>query len=159
MTIDELREQVLSRLQTFKPQIDLNRPNRIIISVEVKNLIESASLLKQIGFDHVKSVTATDYTDDKYIEIIYHISAYEDNNLTNFILSLKTSVLPENPRMPSLTSIWPSAELLERETFDLLGVVFDGHPKLSRILLPDDWNEPPPLLKKYKIPTEGIEVE
>ena len=52
---------------------------------------------------------------------------------------LKVSVPRDRPRLPSAAGLWKNADWLEREQFDLLGVVFDGHPDLRRLLLPDDW--------------------
>jgi NADH:ubiquinone oxidoreductase subunit C len=62
------------------------------------------------------------------------------------------------PRIPSVTEVWPSADFMEREAFDLMGIVFDGHPNLTRIMLPDGW-EGHPLRKDYgvgKVPIEFI---
>ena len=156
MRIEELGERISKELEGLAPKVDLEHPI-VVVSVGAERLPEAASRLSRMGFDHVKSVTATDYTDEKRVELVYHISSYEDWNLVTFIIALKTSVPPENPRITSLTYIWPSAEFLERETFDLVGVIFEGHPKLTRLLLPDDW-EGSPLLKSFKIKTEGIEV-
>jgi NADH:ubiquinone oxidoreductase subunit C len=64
----------------------------------------------------------------------------------------------EPPRVPSIAELWPSADFMEREAFDLMGIVFDGHPNLSRIMLPDGW-EGHPLRKDYgvgKVPIEFI---
>jgi NADH:ubiquinone oxidoreductase subunit C len=64
----------------------------------------------------------------------------------------------EPPTLPSITSLWPSADFMEREAFDLVGIVFEGHPNLKRIMLPDEW-EGHPLRKDYgvgKIPIEFI---
>ena len=57
------------------------------------------------------------------------------------------------PHVPSVTGVWPSAGFLEREVWDLLGVVFDGHPDLRRLLTPDDW-EGHPLRKDYPVQVE-----
>jgi NADH-quinone oxidoreductase subunit C len=54
----------------------------------------------------------------------------------------------EEPHMPSMTAVWRGMDWQEREIYDLLGVIFDGHPDLRRILLPDDW-EGFPLRKSY----------
>jgi len=65
---------------------------------------------------------------------------------------LRTRISSENPIVDSLIPVWPGANWLEREIFDLFGVRFSGHPDLRRILLPDDW-EGHPLRRDY--PTEG----
>jgi NADH-quinone oxidoreductase subunit C len=58
-----------------------------------------------------------------------------------------------NPRLPSVASIWPAADWHEREAYDMFGIVFEGHPRLERILCPDDW-EGYPLRKDYVFPVE-----
>jgi len=62
------------------------------------------------------------------------------------------------PTVPSVAEVWPTADFMEREAFDLLGIRFDGHPNLTRILMPDDW-EGHPLRKDYgvgKVPVEFV---
>ena len=54
-------------------------------------------------------------------------------------LHLKVEVHEENPRVPSVATVWPTANWHERETYDFYGIVFTGHPDLTRILLPEDW--------------------
>ena len=68
----------------------------------------------------------------------------------------RRQTLVQEPHCPSLVEVYPTADWHERETFDMFGVVFDGHPSLTRILMPDDWNGHPQL-KSY--PLGGIPVE
>ena len=64
---------------------------------------------------------------------------------------------PDDDRhMPSLTSVWPSADWHERETYDFFGIIFDGHPGLTRIQMPDDWPGHP---QRKDYPLGGIPVE
>jgi NADH-quinone oxidoreductase subunit C len=65
-------------------------------------------------------------------------------------LRVKVLLVGDPPRVSSVTGIWPSAGFLEREVWDLMGVVFDGHPDLRRLLTPDDW-EGHPLRKDYPV--------
>ncbi len=57
----------------------------------------------------------------------------------NFRVNLKVRVPEENPRVPSVVGVWPTANWHERETYDFYGIVFTGHPDLTRILLPEEW--------------------
>jgi NADH-quinone oxidoreductase subunit C len=79
-----------------------------------------------------------------HFEAVYHLMHPE----TSRLLGLKVRLPAEDPHMPTLTTIWRGVDWHEREIFDLLGVIFDGHPDLRRILLPDDW-EGHPLRKDY----------
>jgi NADH:ubiquinone oxidoreductase subunit C len=72
--------------------------------------------------------------------------------------TLHVAAVGEPPSIPSVTAVWPTANFLEREAYDLLGIVFEGHPDLSRILLPDEW-EGHPLRKDYgvgKVPVDFV---
>ncbi len=82
------------------------------------------------------------------LAVVYHLFSMPKRH---FVV-LKTEVLKDSPMVPTLAHIWPSADWLERETFDLFGIVFEGHPDLRRILLPDEWIGHP-LRKDYEMPT------
>jgi len=111
-----------------------------------------ASFIKdRLGFDHAESVSGTDYPNDNQIEVIYHLSSYSDDKLSSQILALTTRVDRNESRMPTLINIFKSAEYHERETFEMLGVYFEGHPRNERFLLPEDWADIPPLRKEFRI--------
>jgi NADH-quinone oxidoreductase subunit C len=71
-------------------------------------------------------------------------------------IRLETSVPVENPHIPSITSVYPTADWQEREAWDMFGIIYDGHPALTRILMPDDW-EGHPQRKDY--PLGGVPVQ
>jgi len=113
--------------------------------VERERLLDLVQVLKSdegYQFNMLRNLTAVDYPE--YLEIVYHLYSLP---LRQAVL-LKTRCLAENPEVPSVTAIWPSANFQEREIYDLLGVVFTGHPDLRRILLPDDFTGHP-LRKSY----------
>jgi NADH-quinone oxidoreductase subunit C len=79
--------------------------------------------------------TAVDYPKrEKRFDIVYHLYSFERNNR----LRLRVQVGSEE-KVPSVTDVWPTANWLEREIFDMFGVVYEGHPDLKRILMPDEW--------------------
>lgn len=95
-------------------------------------LVEFAqSLRDDYGYDFLSSVTGVDYQPDEMMEVVYH--GYRSTGGKAFIF--KTQVPRGNPVVPSLVSVYPGAEFQEREAWDLLGIDFEGHPDLRRILM------------------------
>jgi len=80
-------------------------------------------------------------------EVVYHLASLSHGHR----IVLKAIVPRDDPHIASVAAIYPTANWHERETYDLMGIVFDGHPDLRRILLPDDW-EGHPLRKDYVFP-------
>lgn len=99
-------------------------------------------LKEESGYNHLRCITGLDRGDR--LEVAYNLMCLQ----TREELVLKVKLDRESPKVPSLCSLWKTADWLERETYDLLGIEFEGHPDLRRILLPDDW-EGHPLRKDY----------
>jgi NADH-quinone oxidoreductase subunit C len=98
------------------------------------------------NFDMLVDLTAVDWPKrEKRFDMILILYSFAKNER----LRLKAHA-GENERVPSSVEIWPAANWLERECFDMFGIVFEGHPNLKRILLPDEW-EGHPLRKDYDI--------
>jgi NADH-quinone oxidoreductase subunit C len=115
--------------------------------VKKEDLLRVAAKVKEMGFDHLSVITGIDYVDR--FEVIYNFFSYgKKENLV-----LKVVLDHEAPEMESLTSLWKGADWLERETYDLVGVRFTGHPNLTRILLPEGWKGHP-LRKDYDMNVE-----
>jgi len=125
--------------------------NRSKIMVEPESLVETAIFLRDnFGFDHVESASGTDYPKEEKIELNYHLGTYSNSDLLPYVLVLSTKVDREDPKSNSLINILPSVELFERETYEMLGVYFIGHPRNERFLLPEDWADIPPLRKDFR---------
>ncbi len=125
--------------------------------VEAGKLVEVAEHLRDLGFDHVKAVTGIDLVKlrkggGNLIEVSYQLGSYTVEELRDSILNLSVKVDRDNPQFPSLYKVWPSVEYHEREVYEMLGVKFQGHPDLRRLLLPEYWMDIPPLRKDYKVP-------
>ncbi len=118
-----------------------------IVFVARDRLLEVCDHLKTAErFDFLTDLTAVDrYADEKRFEVIYNLYSFPRNER----LRLKVR-LAEQETLPSVTSIWGVANWLEREVYDMFGIVFTAHPNLKRILLPDGWKGHP-LRKDYDI--------
>ncbi|MBI4700282.1 MAG: NADH-quinone oxidoreductase subunit C [Deltaproteobacteria bacterium] len=99
----------------------------------------------ELGFDYLECLTGIDLPEDGKIQVVYHVYSYRQKHR----IVVKTLLAREDPVIPTVTGIWSAANWQERECFDLLGVVFDGHPDLRRLLLPEDW-EGHPLRKDWR---------
>ena len=136
-----------------KARTTFARPNRIKISVSRENLVEVARFLRdQLHFDHLTNVTATDFPKEKEFEVTYHFGSIDGDGLRRLIIAMGCRIPASDPVLPSLILEFPSAEFHEREAAEMLGCVFQGHPNLTRLLLPEDWNDIPPMLKAYRLP-------
>jgi NADH:ubiquinone oxidoreductase subunit C len=138
----------------FKDKVQLIyiKPNRIKIYVKPEHIIEVAFFLKsQLGLDHAESVCGTDYPNENVIEVIYHLNSYSREEIAPIIFALSTKTDRNSSYLPSLLPVFKSVEYHERETYEMLGVYFQGHPRNERFLLPEDWADIPPLKKEFRI--------
>ncbi len=126
-----------------------------VLVIRPEALIDVTTLLRDgHGFDMLLDLSAADWLprDPRY-DVNYHLES------TSTMERLRVKVqLPdvESPHVASVVGVWPTANWHEREVFDFFGIVFDGHPNLKRILLPDEWIGHP-LRKDY--PVGGVPVE
>jgi NADH-quinone oxidoreductase subunit C len=100
-----------------------------------------------LGCSYFNFLTAVDWK-EQGIEVLTRL----DNLDAGVALTMRTKVPADRPRCPTLTGVFRGADWMERECYDMFGVVFDGHPDLRRILLGDDW-EGHPLRKDYAVDT------
>jgi NADH-quinone oxidoreductase subunit C len=150
----EIVQSISARLKVVVPEAEARsiEPNRLEIQATPDLLSKVGSHLKETeNFDHVISVTGIDFPDKNQIRIIYHLGSYSESSRRGIVISLCTDTDRADPRIPSLTSTWPSAEYHERETHEMLGVLFEGHGDLASLLLPEDWSDIPPLRRDFKL--------
>jgi NADH-quinone oxidoreductase subunit C len=121
----------------------------LTLTVASETIIAACEAAKSSGYNFLEDVTAVDwYPTEPRFQISYSILSMGLKQRIRLI----ARVHGDNPRIDSITSVWPSANFYEREVFDLFGVQFPGHPRLTRIMMPDNW-EGHPLRKDY--PVEG----
>lgn len=89
----------------------------------------------EFAFDFLQNLTAVDWIKQDTIEVVYHLWSYRQHHGC----VIKVSLPRAKPEVASVAPIWSTADWHEREQFDLLGVIFRGHPDLRRIMMPDDW--------------------
>ena len=106
------------------------------------------NLKEEHGFDYLVDITSAHWPDENRIDVLWLVR----NMKTRVQLRLQAPLPVSDPSIGSVTDLWPAANWLEREVYDLMGVVFLGHPDLRRIMLPEDF-EGFPLRKEY--PMEG----
>jgi NADH-quinone oxidoreductase subunit C len=121
----------------------------LTITVAKEDIIAACEAAKAAGYNFFEDVTAVDwYPQEPRIKLAYHIVSHTLKQRLRLAVQLSSSDLA----LDSITPVWPSANFYEREVFDLFGVHFGGHPRLTRIMMPDDW-QGHPLRKDY--PVEG----
>ncbi|SFR00993.1 NADH-quinone oxidoreductase subunit C [Desulfoscipio geothermicus] len=116
------------------------------VNVPADKLLEFMQAMKdEYALDFLTNLTAVDYPEENKLQVVYNLNSIEKG----YTLMVKTDVDREHPEVPSVFPVWGGANWQEREVYDLLGIVFTGHPNLKRILL-DDKFEGHPLRKDFR---------
>jgi NADH:ubiquinone oxidoreductase subunit C len=153
-------EALIGRLKAQFPEAikegKIDRLRRITINFEKDRVLDiSRFMCEELGFDHVKGVAGVDFPTQKKIEILYFVGSYSKPEVQDMIVVLKAELPRDNPVISSVVSVWQSAHYHERETFEMFGVKFEGHPDLRKLLTQDNWEGPPPMFKDVKFPEMG----
>ena len=132
MTIALNGEEVAKKITEVVPG-SVAAADKMAVVVGSKSLYQVAEFLKNtsgLDFDYLNDLTAVDYLD--YFEVVYHLTSLKHNHS----LVLKTRCYErEKPKVSSVVSLWRAADFQEREVYDLMGITFEGHPNLKRLLL------------------------
>ena len=120
----------------------------LTLTVAPSTIVQVMQAAKAAGYNFMEDVTALDwYPTEPRFQITYSLLSHSFKQRLRIITRLN-----EGEHIASITGVWPSANFYEREVFDLFGVTFTGHPRLTRIMMPDNWKGHP-LRKDY--PVEG----
>jgi len=121
-----------------------------------EHLIGIATALRDdasLRFELCSSVSGVDYLGSAArLHSVYHLTSMTFRRR----LRLEVAVTVDDPHVPSVTALWPTADWQEREAYDMFGIIYDGHPALTRILMPDDWDGFP---QRKDYPLGGIAVQ
>ena len=156
-TIPQQAEDAVVKLQAQFSDIAfevMRFRDEVTLFVPRERIVEICQFLKtELRYNYLSDLTGNDWLGrDPRFEVIYHL--YSMEHFTR--LRLKVRVPEDDCTCPTVTGVWGTANWHEREVFDLFGVVFEGHPDLRRILLPDEW-EGHPLRQDYEIGWEEPE--
>ncbi|MEB3213131.1 MAG: NAD(P)H-quinone oxidoreductase subunit J [Leptolyngbyaceae bacterium] len=110
-----------------------------ILKVDREFLVPFATALYAYGFNYLQCQAGYDSGPGGELVSMYHLIKVMDDCDMPEEVRIKVFVPREDPRVPSLYWLWKSADWQERETYDMYGIVFEGHPGLKRILMPEDW--------------------
>ncbi len=144
--MDDKQIKLVEKLaRKFKDKVAVSEEEPGTLYVNQEDFLDVMSTIKdKHEFNMLLDLTAVDY-EDKMVAVYHLMSLPECDQL-----KVKVNLKREDPRLPSVVSLWAAADVMEREAFDLLGVIYVGHPDLRRILCPDDF-EGHPLRKDYKV--------
>ncbi|MCU0281394.1 MAG: NADH-quinone oxidoreductase subunit C [Acidimicrobiia bacterium] len=127
-----------------------------VVRLAREDLAAFAAAARDAGLDTFIDLCAVDYLSraEGRFEVVVHLLSFE----ARLRLRIQAAVPGDDPRAPSLTAVFPGANFYEREAYDLFGIRFDGHPDLTRLLLPDDW-EGHPLRKDHPMGSVPVQFK
>ncbi len=119
-----------------------------LVDVDRSQLADLAAACKEAGFEVCVDITAVDWYRLRRtrFQVVVNLLSHQHRRR----LRITTGVPRNDPTVPSLCPVYPAAGFPEREVYDLFGIIFEGHPDLTRIMMPDDW-EGHPLRKDYSV--------
>jgi len=145
--MEPVREaEILQSLKTkFGVEGEVQRIRRVWVSIGKEQLPEVSGWIKEQGFEHLSSISVTDWVEDGSYELTYHLWSPRDK----VVVTLRTRISREDPSIASVMPVWDrSAWIHERELHEMFGVKFEGNPDLAPLFL-EDWEGPPPFRKDF----------
>lgn len=106
------------------------RRRRVFVTVDRRHYRAAMAALREMGFDFLEAITGVDVGD--HLEVIAHVGRRTS-------VAVRASVPKDDAKIQSIVDLYPAALFYEREVWEMLGVTFEGHPKLTRVFLPEDW--------------------
>ena len=159
---DEVVDALAEAYQPFDDAVIKVVVDRGELTLHIKreHLLGVAQTLRDdeaLRFELLSAVSGVDYLaregeDGQRLHSVYHLTSMTYRRRVRLEVGLTTA----DPHVPSVTGIYPTADWQERETWDMFGIIYDGHPSLTRILMPDDWDGHP---QRKDYPLGGVAVE
>ena len=138
-------DKVAFQESTKKNIKSINEKRRIFMTADRSVIQELAFFLRdKLNFEHTSAVVGVDWVD--HMQVVYFITNY----FSSIIVEIKVDIPNDDLHVPTVATVWQGANWHERETYELFGIIFDGHPKLERLLTPSSY-EFFPFRKSYKL--------
>ena len=141
--LEDVQTEIRARLGDAALEVTDNR-GQLIVRVAAERRPDALAVLKTLGFDFYSFCCGVDWPDENKFEVFDHVYSVD----RNVRVTVKCDVPHDEPRLPTAVNVYAGADWHERETWELFGIVFAGHPRLRRLLLPD-WQEGFPMRKDY----------
>ncbi|MDG6983320.1 MAG: NADH-quinone oxidoreductase subunit C [Nitrososphaerota archaeon] len=152
---EPIRAKALAAQLTAKfpeVKVDWMKERRLKVSTNAMRIKEVGLFARStLGFDHIGTVSGVDWIAKNELEVVYFVGSTTPGQ-EDFVLAVSERIARDNPVVPTMVDVWKGAEYHERETHEMFGINFQGHPDQSHLFLPEDWNELPPLRKDYVSP-------
>jgi NADH:ubiquinone oxidoreductase subunit C len=143
---EENLRDALQKAFPGKLEVHIQRHRRVWVTLAREDLVRVVKhLAKPMGFEHLALISGAD-VGEKGILLVYHFFH------SGVMLNLKVLVPKSDPKVDTITGIFPGATLYEREFYEMVGVTPVGHKNLVRLLLPDNWPGGNPMMKDWKQP-------
>jgi NADH/F420H2 dehydrogenase subunit C len=142
MTNEELKSQIEVDFKNDIQSVAISDQKETIVTVSAEHYVALCQKLhdkNEYFFNHLSSLTAVDFPKENKITVVSHLWSYKYFHQ----LTVKVDVDRNNPKVATLENVWKGANWMEREVFDLYGVVFEGHTDLRRIMMPEDYKKFP----------------
>lgn len=132
LVVDKLRDQFGDAILLHETLVDM-----FCITVRKDSICEILTFLRdnqELQYNFLTTLCGMHYPQNDQLGVVYHLQSFTNNHR----IRIKTTLELADPKIQTITSIWPAANWMERETYDFFGIQFEGHPNLKRILNVDE---------------------
>jgi NADH-quinone oxidoreductase subunit C len=152
--LTESHPVLASLVESFESALVEDSLGQVVVRLQPEDWLPFAETAKEAGFEVCVDVTAVDWMRQRQdrFEVVANLLSVQHK----LRLRMITSLGRVEPTVASLVPVWPGANFVEREAYDMFGITFEGHPDLTRILMPDEW-EGHPLRKDFGV--GGVPVQ
>src|SRR5208283_5124473 len=136
MTPQQISEKLKSQFSDNILDVKIDGVLDPFVKIAASHIKEVAIFLREdadLQFDYLMCLSGVDYGKN-VLGVVYHLASMQHRHK----ITVKVEIPADNPEVPSVSSIWPTANWHEREAYDMIGIKFIGHPDLRRMLLPED---------------------